>query len=135
MLTQKAKYAVKALIYLAENKGLCRTMDIAEKAVIPPKFLQSILLELKSHRLVSSVQGAYGGYTLLKDPEDITLADVYRIFDGPIALVPCASLNFYTPCPDCENEKACKIKKAMIRVRQQTLQALEEQTIASMKRK
>lgn len=132
MLTQKAKYAIKALVYLAQQKSLVRTQDIADKARIPKKFLESILLELKSHKLVASVQGASGGYTLLKDPSSITLADIYRIFEGPIALVPCASLNFYTPCADCQDEKTCVIRKAMIQVREQTLQALEAQSITGM---
>ncbi len=132
MLTQKAKYAIKALVYLAQKKSLVRTQDIADKARIPKKFLESILLELKSHKLVASVQGASGGYTLLKDPASITLADIYRIFEGPIALVPCASLNFYSPCADCENERTCVIRKAMIEVRDQTLDALESHSIAGM---
>jgi Rrf2 family protein len=132
MLTQKAKYAIKALVCLAQNEGLVRTKDIAENARIPKKFLESILLELKSHQLVASVQGAGGGYHLLKKPEEITLAAVYRIFEGPIALVPCASMNFYQPCLDCEDEKSCQIRSAMIIVREQTLYALQQITIEKM---
>ncbi len=132
MLTQKAKYAIKALIFLAQNKGLVKTKDIAEKARIPKKFLESILLELKSHKLVASIQGAAGGYYLLEEPSGITLALIYRIFEGPIALVPCASMNFYQPCSDCEDEQSCQIRAAMIRVREQTLKVLESITIQQM---
>lgn len=132
MLTQKAKYAIKALVYLAQNKGLVKTKDIADNAHIPKKFLESILLELKSHQLVASVQGANGGYNLSKKPCDISLATVYRIFEGPIALVPCASLNFYQPCFDCEDESSCQIRRAMLQVREQTLDALQQITIEKM---
>jgi Rrf2 family protein len=132
MLTQKAKYAIKALLYLAQQKSLVRTQEIANKALIPKKFLEGILLELKSHKLVASVQGASGGYTLIKDPATISLADIYRIFEGPIALVPCASVNFYARCADCEDERTCVIRKAMVEVRKSTLEALEGQTIETM---
>ncbi len=132
MLTQKAKYAIKALVCLAQNDGLVKTKDIAEKARIPRKFLESILLELKSHQLVASVQGPAGGYYLLKNAGEITLAAVYRIFEGPIALVPCASLNFYQPCQDCLDEKSCPIRKAMIDVRDQMLVALQEISIGKI---
>ena len=132
MLTQKAKYAIKALLYLAQQKSIVRTQDIATKARVPRKFLEAILLELKGHKLVASVQGASGGYTLIKDPATISMADIYRIFEGPIALVPCASVNFYARCADCEDEKTCLIRRAIIDVRERTLEALEAQTIASM---
>lgn len=132
MLTQKAKYAIKALVYLAQNEGLAKTKDIAGTAQIPKKFLESILLELKSHHLVESVQGAHGGYRLLKKPADISLADIHRMFEGPIALLYCASLNFYKPCPDCEDVENCQLRRAMIHVRVQTLRALQDITLQRM---
>ena len=132
MLTQKAKYAIKALTYLAQQGKLTRTADIAEKARIPKKFLESILLELKRHQLVNSVQGSLGGYYLMKDASQISLAAVYRLFEGPIALIPCASEKFYKPCKDCQDEKTCTIRKAMIQVRDQTLAALEAITIQKL---
>lgn len=132
MLTQKAKYAIKALTYLAQQGRLTRTVDIADNARIPKKFLESILLELKRHQLVASVQGSLGGYYLLKDPGHISLAAVYRLFEGPIALIPCASEKFYKPCSDCPDEKSCTIRLAMIQVRDQTLAALEAITIKKL---
>lgn len=132
MLTQKAKYAIKALVYLAEHKGLVKTKDIAEHARIPKKFLESILVELKSHQLVASVQGAAGGYQLSKDPSEIDLATIHRMFEGPIALLLCASLNFYKPCDDCQDVEACKLRMAMIEVRQQTLAALQNISIQNI---
>jgi len=132
MLTQKAKYAIKALTYLGQQGRITRTVDIAENARIPKKFLESILLELKRHQLVNSVQGSLGGYYLMKDPANISLAFVYRLFEGPIALIPCASEKFYKPCKDCLDEKTCTIRKAMIEVRDKTFAALEGITIEKL---
>jgi len=129
MLTQKGKYAIKALVFLAEKGELVKTQDIAEGALIPKKFLESILIELKSHGLVTSRQGASGGYFLAKAPSEITLAELHRMFEGPIALLQCAALKFYKPCDDCVDVKKCHLRKAMIEVRNQTLKTLECLTI------
>ena len=129
MLTNKAKYAIKALIYLADNEGLVKTKDIAANANIPKKFLEVILLELKSHRLVASVQGAAGGYYLIRKPSEITLADIHRMFEGPIALLRCASLNYYEPCGDCPDVEGCRLRLAIIKVRDSTLKAMQEITL------
>ena len=129
MLTQKGKYAIKALVYLAQKGTLVKTQEIAEGAHIPKKFLESILIELKNHRFVNSKQGAFGGYYLEKDPAEITLAELYRIFEGPIALLQCAALKFYKPCEDCHEGDQCHLRQAMIEVRNQTLKALECLTI------
>lgn len=132
MLTQKAKYAIKALVYLAQNDGLVKTKDIADHALIPKKFLESILLELKSHQIVESIQGAHGGYRLAQAPSEISLAKIHRIFEGPIALLHCASLNYYKPCTDCQDVEACLLRKAMITVRQSTLRTLQCITLQKM---
>ena len=129
MITQKGKYAIKALIYLAERGSLVRTQEISDKARIPKKFLESILLELKRYGLVASQQGATGGYFLAKSPSEISLAELYRIFEGPIALIGCASEKFYQPCQDCENVETCTLRIAMQQVRSSTLTALESMTI------
>ena len=129
MLTQKGKYAIKALVFLAEKGELVKTQEIADEAHIPKKFLESILIELKNHGLVASRQGASGGYFLNKKASEITLADLHRIFEGPIALLQCAALKFYKPCDDCDEGEACHLRKAMIEVRNQTLKALECLTI------
>jgi len=105
MLSHKTKYALKALLFLAQQeKGyIAKTIEIAEGATIPKKFLEQILLELKRGHFVSSKQGKFGGYYLLKSKNEITLAEIHRFFDGAIALLPCASLNFFEPCSDCLN--------------------------------
>ncbi len=125
MLTQKGKYAIKALIYLTERGTLVRTQEIADRAHIPKKFLESILLELKSQGLVGSHQGAAGGYYLARSASEITLADLHRLFEGPIALISCAAEKFYKPCNDCEDVDNCSLRIAMRHVRDQTFNALE----------
>ncbi len=134
MLSQKTKYALKALLYLAQQDEdhISRTMEIAEAATIPKKFLEQILLDLKRGQFVGSKQGKFGGYYLLKSKENITLADIHRLFDGAIALLPCASLNFYERCADCLNESDCVLRHGLMKIRDETLKAMEGITIASL---
>ena len=130
------KYALKALIHIANQPdGFAKTTDIAEKAMIPKKFLEQILLQLKHGRIINSKQGNVGGFYFAKNPNAVTLAEIHRLIDGPIALVPCASKNYYEPCVDCKNEKTCKIRLALIKVRDETLNILEQTTIADMTEK
>jgi Rrf2 family protein len=137
MLSQKAKYALKALLYLAqqEETHVSRTLEIAESASIPKKFLEQILLDLKRGHFVGSKQGKFGGYYLLKSGNDITLADIHRLFDGAIALLPCASLNFYEPCSDCKTESECSLRHGLMLIRDETLKAMQGITIASLVKK
>lgn len=105
---------------------------IAEDERIPKKFLEQILLDLRNAGLLYSKKGAGGGYSLNKKPEDIFLVQVMRITDGPIAMVPCASLNFYHKCDECVDEKTCGIRSAFIDVRDATLKVLAETSIADV---
>lgn len=134
MLSQKAKYALKALLYLAqqEDTHVSRTLEIADAASIPKKFLEQILLDLKRGHFVGSKQGKLGGYYLLKSKNEITLADIHRLFDGAIALLPCASLNFYERCSDCTDEATCALRHGLIVIREETLKAMQGITIASL---
>ncbi|HSD08197.1 Rrf2 family transcriptional regulator [Flavobacterium sp.] len=134
MLSHKTKYALKALLYLAQQdeNHISRTIEIAEGANIPKKFLEQILLDLKRGHFVGSKQGKYGGYYLLKDKEAITLADIHRLFDGAIALLPCASLNFYERCSDCGDEDECHLRHGLMTIRDETLKAMQGITIASL---
>src|SRR5690349_17424409 len=119
MLSKKSKYAIKALVALAkhekENKdgSPMRIIEISEQEKIPKKFLEAILLELRRHNLLGSKMGVNGGYYLLKSPKDIALTDIIRLTDGPIAMIPCASLNFYEKCDDCVDETICGLRKVM----------------------
>lgn len=132
MLSQKAKYALKALFVLASQDTAEPVMiaDIAEEAGVPRKFLEQILLELKKRGVVHSLRGKFGGYTLGRAPEDITFAEVIRIIDGPLALSPCASRTAYRKCDDCDDEVTCAIRKVLLSVRDATAGILEDQTLA-----
>lgn len=124
------KYALKALIEIAnKTENHIAANDIAEKANIPFKFLEQILTELRKGRLINSKKGSAGGYYFVKSPDKISLADIYRLIEGPIALVPCASITFYEPCADCPNEDTCMIHHALVRVRNETLKALQNISI------
>jgi len=133
MLAKKTQYALKALTYMAEqnNEGPFLIADIARKKKIPIKFLESILLELKKAGILNSKKGKGGGYFFNQDPSTITMATVMRLIEGPIALLPCVSLNFYKKCSDC-NEKKCGLNKIMKEVRDNTLNILENRTVQDL---
>ncbi len=133
MMSKKCKYALKALIRLGKeyDSGLVLTDDIAKAEHIPKKFLEQILLDLKHAGYVRSKQGSKGGYRLVQEPSQITLAEIHRLFDGAIALVPCVSQKFYESCDDCPDEKSCRLKKVFIDVREKTYDLLSGVTIES----
>jgi Rrf2 family protein len=133
MMSKKCKYALKALIRLGKEYGggPVLTEDIARSEHIPKKFLELILLDLKHAGYVRSKQGAKGGYRLVQDPSRISLAEIHRLFDGAIALVPCVSQKFYEKCDDCPDEKACRLKKIFTNVREKTYDLLTGITIES----
>jgi len=133
MLSKKTLYAFKALMHLSNEyeKGPILIADIARKRKIPLKFLENILLELKKAGILDSKKGKGGGYFLAKDPHKILLADVLRLVDGPIALLPCVSLHFYEKCINCD-EKKCGLNRVMIMVRDANLAILETKTVADI---
>ncbi|WP_124979469.1 RrF2 family transcriptional regulator [Nonlabens xiamenensis] len=134
MLSRKTKYGIKALTYLArlDNKTPVSIATIAESEDIPHKFLEAILLELRKNSLLGSRKGKGGGYYLMQTPDKIRMSTVHRILEGPIAMLPCVSLNFYEKCEDCKDEDACSVNKLMILVRDNTLEVLENQTLADL---
>ena len=107
MLSKKTQYAFKALTYIAEQKkvGPVLIAEIAKKKKIPLKFLENILLELRKAGILESKKGKGGGYFFNTEPKEISLAQVMRLIEGPIALLPCVSLNFYEKCKDCDEKK------------------------------
>lgn len=135
MLSKKTKYGLKALTYIAKKdcgKQPVLIAQIAKDENISKKFLEIILLQLKNSGFLGSKKGKGGGYYLLKKPEDITVAALMRILEGPIAMLPCVSLNFYEKCDDCESEDTCSLSKVMIEVRDSTLKVLENTTLADL---
>jgi len=121
------------MIRLAKNynNGYLQTGEIAEIENIPKKFLDQILLELKHAHFVNSKQGNKGGYYLVKAPKEISVADIYRLFDGPIALLPCISLNFYEPCDDCLDETTCSLRDEFAKIRERTRIIMSKTTLQS----
>lgn len=103
--------------------------EIASEENISKKFLESILLTLRKNGLLGSKKGKGGGYYMIKDPGEITMASIIRVLEGPIAMVPCVSLNFYEKCDDCPNEESCAVHALMIEVRDNTLNVLENKTL------
>jgi Rrf2 family protein len=134
MLSKKTKYAIKALVILGKNADQppMQISKIAEEERIPKKFLEQILLDLRNAGFLYSKKGAGGGYSLNKDPKDIFLVSIMRITDGPIAMVPCASLNFYHKCEECKDETTCGIRDLFIQVRDATVKILSETSIADV---
>lgn len=132
MLSQKARYALHALIVLAERSGdePMQIADVAEEARVPRKFLEQILLDLKKRGIVRSQRGRAGGYLLGKPAKEISFADVIRVIDGPLALAPCVSVTAYHKCEDCVDEATCSIRKVLLAARDATAQVLESRTIA-----
>ncbi|GGA64628.1 Rrf2 family transcriptional regulator [Flavobacterium palustre] len=134
MISKKTKYGIKALTYLArqEDQTPVAIADIAKSENISIKFLESILLLLRNSGFLGAKKGKGGGYYLIKDPKEISMAKVYRILEGPIALLPCASHNFYEKCDDCEDEATCAARRLMTEIRDNTLMVLENNSLADI---
>ncbi|MEP6846432.1 MAG: Rrf2 family transcriptional regulator [Panacibacter sp.] len=135
MISKKTKYAINALVYLAKNQhgnDPIQISKIAEHENIPRKFLEAILLDLKNAGMLSSKKGKTGGYYLHKTPEEINIADVMRLFDGPIALLPCVTYVYYERCEECKDEATCGIRSIFSDVRNETVNMLKKATLAEI---
>ncbi len=134
MLSKKTKYGLKALAYLAskESREPVQIAEIAKNENISQKFLESILLTLRKTGFLGSKKGKGGGYYLIKEPEDIPMTSVIRVLEGPIAMVPCVSLNFYEKCDDCPDENTCAVHRLMIQVRDSALEVYRNNTLADI---
>ena len=108
-----------------------RIGDLAAAEQIPPKFLELILLGLRNHGFLQSRKGKGGGYRLARDPADIYLGQIIRIFDGPLAPVPCASQTAYVRCADCADQAVCGVYLAMKEVRDATATCSHRSTRAT----
>jgi len=134
MISKKTKYAINALVYLAK-KPLQQPIlisEISEQEKIPQKFLEAILLDLKKAGILASKKGKGGGYFLLKSPNDVNMADVMRLFDGPIALLPCVTHKYYQKCEECKDEESCGIRSVFLEVRNQTVDLLKKATLTEI---
>jgi Rrf2 family protein len=137
MLTRKSKYGLKALLMLAEDpgRGPVPISELAEAQRIPAKFLEAILLDLKRHGFLQSKKGKGGGYALSRRPSDITVGQVIRVLEGPLALVPCVSQTAYMPCAECVDEATCRVRWAMKEVRDATAHILDNRSLTGLNAK
>ena len=134
ILSKKTRYALVALTRLARDfgKGPILIRDIAQNEKIPQRFLENILLELRKLGILGSKLGKEGGYYLLKRPEDVTMAEIIRHFEGTIALMYCVSEKAYQPCEFCRDETTCQIRRVFKEVRDTTYDILKRTTLAEL---
>ena len=134
MLSKRAKYGLRALVYLArrQGEGPIQIRDISETLNIPRKFLEAILLDLRNEGLLRSRKGKEGGYLMERSPDTVTIGKVIRFIDGPLAAVPCVSQTAYSRCDDCLDEKTCVVRYIMKEVRDATAKILDETTLEEL---
>ncbi|MBA0915495.1 MAG: Rrf2 family transcriptional regulator [Nitrospiraceae bacterium] len=132
-LSKKSEYGLRALLELTQvyGKETLQRQQIAERQHIPVEFLEQILLALKRAGLLASRRGIKGGYTLIKSPDEITLGQVIRILDGPLAPIPCVSKTAYQKCRDCPyaSKPHCPLQDAMGEVRNAIADILDHYTL------
>ena len=132
MLSQRCRYALKAMLNLArDGSGQPKQVSaLATEENIPRKFLEGIMSELRQQGIVDSARGKSGGYRLSRPAELITFGEIMRRMDGPLALLTCVSQNFYKRCDDCTDEKTCELRRVMARVRREASDILDRTTLA-----
>jgi Rrf2 family protein len=139
MITQKMKYALKALLVLADEAALPQPQPltieaIAKRSDTPKRFLEHILLELRNAGYIASIRGRSGGYSLIKAPRDVSVSELLRLIDGPIAPLPCLSRRAYQRCDDCTDEATCRIRRVFADVFWSYLVLIDSLTLADMLR-
>jgi Rrf2 family protein len=135
VLSKKSKYGLKAMLELAavdSGQRPIQASELAERQQLPKKFLEAILLELTRHGLLQSKLGRGGGYILARKPGDITVGEIIRVLEGPLALIPCVSKTAYRRCEECLDEETCGIRLAMKEVRDATADILDNTTLAGL---
>jgi Rrf2 family protein len=131
VLTHKAKYALKAMVVLAQEfgRGPVLIAEVSQREQIPRKFLELILLELRKEGLLGSKKGKGGGYFLARAPKLVRMGEVLRALDGPLALTPCVSQTGYRRCDECIDERTCGVRLVMKEVRDATAAILDSTTL------
>lgn len=130
MLSQKARYALRAMIELARENGQVTAGELSVRADAPRKFLEAILLTLARESLVVSRRGKFGGYLLGRPAAEISFAEVIRLVDGPLALAPCVSRTAFRRCEDCRDLATCALREALLKARDATAAVLEGYSLA-----
>ena len=124
-----------ALSVYVEGMGRLLISDIAARERIPRRFLELILLELKNGGVLHSRKGKGGGYLLSKPPGNITVGQVLRILEGPLAPLPCVSRTAYQKCEECVDERTCGVRILMKDVRDATAAILDSTTLDDVLRR
>ena len=133
MLSMKAKYALKALICMANDTNPhMAAKTISERTGVPHKFLDTILQELRAGGFIESKRGIFGGYSLSRSADKLIIGDILRLIDGPLAPIRCASLTAYARCLDCPDEAGCTIRRLMQDVRSSMAKVLDQQSLRDM---
>ncbi len=137
MITQKMKYALKALLALADEAAkpapeALTIEEIARRSGTPKRFLEHILLEVRNAGVIASTRGRSGGYTLIKRPSEVSISELLRTIDGPIAPLPCLSRRAYQRCEDCTDEETCRLRKVFGEVFWSYLVLIESLTLADL---
>ena len=132
MLSQRTRYAIRALLHLADRygQGPVQLTEIAERQNIPAKFLTVILSEMKRAGLIETLRGKEGGYWLARPPSEITYGEIVRLTRGSLALVPCAARLAYAPCENCIDEAECRLRAVMLSVRDETAKILDRLSLS-----
>jgi len=133
-ISKRTQYGLKAIIALGREygKGPVLISKLSEQERIPIRFLETILLDLKSRALLTSKKGKGGGYQLTRPPSTITLGSLKRLMEGPLAPLPCASETAYRPCETCEDVEHCEIRIVMRQVRDAIAEVLDRTTLADV---
>jgi Rrf2 family protein len=137
MLTSRAKYAVRASIVLADRRaanGWTSAGALALEAEVPRKFLEAILTQLRDNGLVESRRGPAGGHRLAAEPGQVSIADIIRCIDGPLAMTPCASQTQFSACSDCRSLENCRLRHLMTRARDAVAAVLEDCSLEALRR-
>lgn len=139
MITQKMKYALKALLALADEaaQGAPEPLtieEIAKRSGAPKRFLEHILLEVRNAGIIASIRGRSGGYVMIKKAGEVSISELLRTIDGPIAPLPCLSRRAYHRCEDCTDEATCRIRKVFADVFWSYLVMIDSLTLADMLR-
>jgi Rrf2 family protein len=136
-ISKRTQYGLKAMQILARRyrEGPVMIGSIAREESIPLKFLEAILLDLKSHGLLESKLGRKGGYRLSRPPSSVTLGSIIRMMEGPLAPIPCASETAYRPCAECKDVEGCGTRIIMREVRDAISDVLDRTTLADLLRK
>ena len=132
MISQRSRYALKALIRLAKlGRGVARsTRALAAEEGMPSAFLEQIMIDLKRAGFLAARRGKEGGYSLNVDPAELSLATIMRQIDGPVAPLPCLSRTAYRRCDDCADESSCALRAILSEAHEAAIEALEKRTLA-----